>query len=145
MSKKTSTKLVLIIVVSLIDEAVILAAVILVLSLFGIEIPLWSIVTLALIFLAVVFVLYRVLSKKPQLGFENMIGRIGLAISPIAPKGTVRIGPELWQAVSSGKGIEEGVEIIVVGQTGLRLTVIRKNQEEQSDQNAPATSSEATT
>ncbi len=130
MSKRINIKLIFAIVASLADEVIILAIVILVLSQLGIEMPLWSIIILSLIFLMITLVVYRALRKNPQIGFENMIDQSGLAVSPIAPKGTVRIRGELWQAVTNSKNIEEGTEIIVVEQTGLKLTVIKKIQGE---------------
>ena len=92
--------------------------------------PVWSIIVLALIFLMITLAVYRALRKNPQLGFENMIGQSGLAVNPIAPKGTVKIRGELWQAVTNSKNIEAGAEIIVLEQTGLKLTVIKKIQGE---------------
>jgi len=130
MSKRVNIKLIFTIVVSLADEAIILAIIILVLSQLGIEMPVWSIIILALIFLMITLVVYRALRKTPQLGFENMIGQSGLVVNPIAPKGTVRIRGELWQAVTNSKKIETGAEIIVLEQTGLKLTVIKKIQGE---------------
>ena len=130
MSKRINIRLIFTIIVSLIEEAIILFIVIFVLSQFGIQVPLWLIITLALIFSVIAFIPYCALRKNPLLGFENMIGKSGLTVSPIARKGTVRIGRELWHAETDGENIEAGVEIIVVGQTGLKLTVVKKNQEE---------------
>ena len=130
MSKKINIKLIITIVISLADEAIILAIILLVMWQLGIEMPVWFIITLSLIFSAITFIIYRALRKNPQLGFENMIGQSGFAVSPIARKGTVKIRGELWHAVTNSKNIEAGAEIIVVEQTGLKLTVIKKNQGE---------------
>ncbi len=127
MSKRINVKLLFAIVVSLADEAIILAIILLVLWQLGIEMPVWFIITLSLIFSAITFIVYRALRKNPQLGFENMIGQSGSVVEPIARKGTVRIDGELWFAMANGEKIEAGAEIIVVEQTGLKLTVIRKN------------------
>jgi membrane-bound ClpP family serine protease len=130
MSKRINIKLILIIILSLADEAVILTIILLVLWQLGIEMPVWFIITLTLLFSAITLIVYRALRKNPQLGFENMVGQSGLAVSPIARKGTVKIRGELWHAVTNSKNIEAGAEIIVVEQTGLKLTVIKKNQGE---------------
>jgi membrane-bound ClpP family serine protease len=130
MSKRVNIKLILTIVASLADEVIILAIVILVLSQLGIEMPVWPIIVLALIFLMITLVAYRALRKNPQLGFESMIGQSGFAVEPIARKGTVRIHGELWFAMTNGEKIEAGAKIIVVEQTGLKLTVVRKNEGE---------------
>jgi len=57
--------------------------------------PIWLIITLALIFSLITYVLYRALKKNPLLGFENMVGKSGVAISTITHKGTIKIGREL--------------------------------------------------
>jgi membrane-bound ClpP family serine protease len=132
MSKRINVKLLFAIVASLADEAIILAIILLVLWQLGIAMPIWFIVTLSLIFSAITFIVYRALRKNPQLGFENMIGQSGSVVEPIARKGTVRIDGELWFAMANGEKIEAGDEIIVVEQTGLKLTVIRKTNENQS-------------
>ncbi len=126
MSKRINTKLILTIIVSLVDEAIIILVLFLVLSLFGIEMPLWLIITLALIFSVITFVVYRALSKKPLLGFDNMIGKSGITVSQIARKGTIKIGMELWHAETNNENIEAGEEATVIGQTGLKLKVIKK-------------------
>ena len=95
MPKRINARLILTILVSLIDEAIIILIIFFVLSLFGIEMPLWLIITLVLVLSALTFVVYRALSKKPLLGFESMIGKSGMTVSPIARKGTIKIGNEL--------------------------------------------------
>jgi membrane-bound ClpP family serine protease len=130
MSKGMNIKLLLFIVVSLADEAILLAIIMLVLGQLGIEMPPWFIILLGLLFLVITLVIYRSLGNSPQLGFDNMIGQNGFAVNPIAPKGTVRIRGELWQAVTKSTHIEAGAEIVVLERTGLNLTVLKKIQDE---------------
>ncbi len=129
---RINIKLILTIIVSLVDEVIIILVLFFVLSLFGIEMPLWLFITLVLIFSIITFLVYRALSKKPLLGFDNMIGKSGITVSPIARKGTVKIGRELWHAETDGEDIEVGAEVSVIEQTGLKLTVIRKERGELS-------------
>ena len=129
MFKKINLKLLLAIVISLIDEAIVIIILFLVLSLFGVEMPIWFII-LVLIFSVITYALYRALKKSPLLGFENMVGKNGLAISEIARDGTIKIGSELWAARADQGNIEKGEEVIVIGQTGLKLKVTRKDQQE---------------
>jgi membrane-bound serine protease (ClpP class) len=81
--------------------------------------PLWSILTY--------------IPKKRALGKEviepaqAMIGKRGVAINRLDPKGTVRINYEIWNASSSGDAIEEGERIVVLGIDGLVLTVQKKD------------------
>lgn len=110
---------------SLIDDIVIIVLAIWVMSLFGFKVPWLVIGILALVLGAWIFIGYRALAKNPTLGFENMVGKTGLAVEPIKRKGTVRIGHELWQAAALDN-IEQGIEIMVVKQSGLKLTVVKK-------------------
>jgi len=134
MSKRINIRLILTIIVSLIDEAIIIFILFFVLSQFGIEMPVWLIITLVLIFSTITFLVYRAQSRHSLLGFENMVGMGGITVSPIARKGTVKIGRELWHAETDSENIEVGIEVTVVGQTGLKLTVIKKNQKEFTNQ-----------
>jgi membrane-bound ClpP family serine protease len=126
MIKKINFRLLGTILLSLIDEAIILIVIIIILSQIGIDIPLWAIIITVLIFIAITFVIYRSLRKNPQLGFENMLGLSGLAIENIGRKGTVRIEGELWAAKAKDENIKVGTQILVVEQTGLKLTVVKK-------------------
>ena len=125
MLKKINLWLIGAIILSLADEVIILAVVIIVLSQLGIDFPLWAMILVSLPFLAVTFIIYRTLRKNPQLGFENMVGLTGVAVEPVARKGTIRIKGELWSAMTRGEKIGTGEEVIVVEQTGLKLTVIK--------------------
>ena len=128
MPKRINIRLLLTIIISLVDDAIIILVLFFVLSRFGIEMPLWLIITLVLIFSIITFVVYRALKKNPLLGFDNMIGKSGMTVSQIARKGTVKIGWELWAAEVDGDNIEAGEEVTVIGQTGLKLTVIKKSK-----------------
>jgi membrane-bound ClpP family serine protease len=125
MLKKINLRLIGAIILSLADEVIILAVVIIVLSKLGIDFPLWAIILVSLPFLFVTLIIYRSLRKNPQLGFENMVGLTGVAVETIWRKGTIRIKGELWSASARGEKIEAGEEVIVVEQIGLKLTVIK--------------------
>ena len=125
MVKKTDLRFIIFAIIGLADEAIILVVLLLVLSWLGIDMPIWLIIILSLVFLALSFIVYRTFKKEPLLGFENMVGKRGIAVSAIFPKGTVRIGNELWSAEADKGEINNGDEIIVVGQTGLKLKVER--------------------
>ncbi|MFC1865568.1 NfeD family protein [Chloroflexota bacterium] len=129
MPERINIGLLLAIIISLVDEAIIIAVLFFVLSQFGIEMPIWFMITLVLIFSIITYVVYRALKKAPLLGFDNMIGKSGMTISTIAGKGTVKIDGELWAAEAKGSNIEEGEEVTVTGQRGLKLTVIRKSRD----------------
>lgn len=126
MTKRVNIRLLLTIIISLVPEAIILLVLLFVLPRFGIEMPIWFIITLVLIFSVITYVLYRALKKNPLLGFDNMIGKNGVTANQIARKGIVKIGGELWAAEVDGDNIEAGEEVTVIGQTGLKLKVIKK-------------------
>ena len=123
MAKKIDLRIVVYAIVGLADEAIILVVLLLVLSWLGVDMPIWLIIILSLVFLTLSFVVYRAFKKEPLLGFENMVGKKGIAVGSISPKGTVRIGNELWSAEGDNNEINNGEEIIVVGQMGLKLKV----------------------
>jgi membrane-bound serine protease (ClpP class) len=52
-------------------------------------------------------------------------GALGVAASPLAPEGTVRVQRETWSAVSFGEEIEPGEEVEIVAREGLTLHVRR--------------------
>jgi membrane-bound ClpP family serine protease len=129
MLKGINMRLLLTIIISLVAEALIILVLFFVLSRFGIEMPFWLIIALVLIFSLITYVIYQTLKKKPLLGFDNMIGKSGMTVIQIASEGTVKVGRELWAAEVDGDNIEAGEEVTVIGQTGLKLTVIKKSQE----------------
>jgi membrane-bound ClpP family serine protease len=69
----------------------------------------------------------RALRKKPLVGFTNMVGSKGSVIEPLVPKGTIKIGSELWEAESTEQEIDAGEEVTVIGRQGLRL-MVRKSR-----------------
>lgn len=113
------------ILISLIDDVIIVVLVIWIMSLFGVQAPWWFIGILVTVLGVWSWFGYRALIKNPAQGFENMVGKTGLAIGPLKRKGTIRIGHELWQATAM-ENIEAGAEVTVVGQIGLNLTVAKK-------------------
>ena len=127
MLKKINLRLIGAIILSLADEVIILAVVIIVLSQLGIDFPLWAMILVSLPFLAITFIIYRSLRKNPQLGFENMVGLAGVTVETVGSKGTIRIKGELWSAKAKGEKIGTGEEVLVVEQIGLKLTVIKNS------------------
>ena len=112
-------------ILSIIDDTIVIVVLVWVLSLLGIKTPWWLIGLLALVLLSWSLLVYRATLKNPTGGFENMVGQSGMAVENIHNKGTVRIGNELWQA-NSDELIEKGDKVEVTGQSGLKLTVVKK-------------------
>jgi len=73
----------------------------------------------------------RALRKKPLAGFTDMVGSKGTVIEPLVPRGTIKIGGELWEAESTDCEIAAGEEITVIGRQGLRLMVRKSGTDTQ--------------
>ena len=111
-------------VMSLLQEAALVAVVLWLLPGFGINIPLWGLI-LAIVALGIYgYVGYRLgksaLGRKPIVSPD--IGSRGQVTTTISPKGYVRIRGELWQATSNSV-IGTDAEIIVVDIKGMTLLV----------------------
>jgi membrane-bound ClpP family serine protease len=139
MPEKFNLRLLLMIVISMLDEAVILVVIIGVLSLLGVHLPIWLILLISLAFLLLTFAIYKLLKKSPQLGFENVIGQQGRALDTFERSGTVRIKGALWSVDSDGEKIEAGAEIKVIGQTALKLKVTNATTLKERPQSAVLT------
>jgi len=124
-----TTRLILAILSSLLEEAALVAFVLWGLPQLGVEMPLAGLIALMAVLGGYNVISYRIgsraLEMKPVSGLPDMVGTKGKAVSRPAPRGLVRIKGELWEATSSDGSIDVGNEIIVVGQDGLRLVVAK--------------------
>lgn len=123
--KRVNLGIILRVIISFLDDVLVIIAIIWVMSRLGFKIPWWLIASLAVIFIALSIFSYLGLRKNPSLGFEKMIGKSGLTTETLHKRGTVRIGHELWYA-EANEYIEKGVEVTVTAQNGLKLFVVRK-------------------
>jgi len=98
---------------------------------FGLNLPVVFLVSIMIAWLVFSVWLFlfttRVLRKQVQAGLPSMIGTRGKVTHVLNPEGTVKIRGELWSAVAEEGEMEAGTEIIVVGQTSLKLTVRRES------------------
>ena len=123
-----TARLIFAIVSTLLEEAALVVIVLWGLPELGIHnFPLAGLIALMAAWGAYSVIIYRIgsraLRKKAVAGLPAMVGTKGKVVSPLAPKGLVRIKGELWGATSSGANIDAGEEVVVVGQDGLRLVV----------------------
>lgn len=64
--------------------------------------------------------------RRIETGAEGLIGRVAIAKTALAPKGTVLVDGELWKAeVDDGK-IEPGEEVTITKVEGLKLSVTQR-------------------
>jgi membrane-bound ClpP family serine protease len=120
----------LIVLVSFIDDAVVLALIFIGLRLSHVEITWTIILIIGLVMVAFVFIMHKAvvpsLRRKKLTGNEGMIGMIGSVTEPLNPQGTVKIKDEYWKARSIEGTILIGEEVEVVGIMGLSLEVRKK-------------------
>jgi len=127
----TRAFLVYAIVVSLLEQAVLLAVMLLVLPAVGVVVPGWG-VALAVAVLATVSTILTWLNLK-AIGLKPArspdVGVRGRVVTILAPRGYVRLGNELWPAICEEGRLESGQSVTVTRMDGLRLVVERATEE----------------
>ena len=119
-----------IVLLSLIDDIVILAVVIGILWYFKVELPLWVMIAIGLALGSYIF--FRTWAVLPSVrrrkitGSEGMIGIVGEVTKSLKPTGVIRVAGESWQAESIEGQIEVGEEVEVLAIYRLKLEVKRK-------------------
>jgi len=120
----------LIVMASLIDDAVVLALIFVGLWLFHVKITWVLILIIALVMVAFILIMHKAvvpsLRRRKVTGTEGMIGMVGRVTEPLDPEGTVKIKDEYWKARAAEGNIGVNEEIEVVGIAGLHLEVKRK-------------------
>ena len=131
MKKLTRTRMILAVISTALEEITIWIIWRWVLPDFGLNLPVVFLVSIMIAWLVFSVWLFlfttRVLRKQVQAGLPSMIGTRGKVTHKLNPEGTVKIRGELWSAVAEEGEMEAGTEIIVVGQTSLKLTVRRES------------------
>ena len=130
---KKSARASLTILVVLLDEIILAAIILFVLWRLGIHLPLWVVIALVVALVAFFLILYKliapVLKREQVTGGEGMIGLEGRVVTPLTPKGVIKVRGELWKAYSTDASISADEEVIVVELEGLKLLVRRKDVE----------------
>ena len=125
-----TTRLIIAIVTTLIEEAAMAVVVLWLLPKVDVHLPLFVLVIIMLAWAAYAIITYRLgsraLKKKLVVGLPGMVGSRGKTVSDLAPEGTVKIKGELWDSRAEGRRINAGVWVTVVGQEGLKLIVRRE-------------------
>ncbi|MFC1981359.1 NfeD family protein [Chloroflexota bacterium] len=125
----------LIVLVSLIDDVIILAVVFGALWYFKVKLPLWAMIAIGLALGAFIFVrtwaVLPSMRRKKVTGAEGMIGLVGEVVESKTPGLVVRVSGEYWKAECRDGDIENGEEVEIVGIERLKLEVRRKVSWEQ--------------
>ncbi len=87
----------------------------------------WSViaggtVATAAFFMFIAGAALRARSRKVVTGDQGMVGMRAVVVQPLQPRGTVRVGDELWSAVADG-GADVGTEVEITGVEQLTLRV----------------------
>jgi len=110
---------------SILEQAALLAVLLIVLPEFGLVAPAWVVVT-AVVALAAVsggltWLNLRAIALRPACSPD--VGVRGRVVKALTPRGYVRVGNELWPAVCDSGPIAAGVPVIVTRMEGFRLVV----------------------
>ena len=120
-------RLILAIISTLLEEAALVAVVLVGLPELGINIPIAGLIALMLAWAAMAVISYRAgsraLERKPVAGLGTMVGSKGKIVKTLDPEGLVRIHAELWRAKTDDMDIAIGQDVTVVGQDGSKLIV----------------------
>ncbi len=128
---------VLAVVSSILEQGVLVAVVLWLLPRFGISIPLWALVVMMIALGLYGYVGYRLgrtaLERKPMMASEAMLGSQCTVMTPLAPRGYVKVGSEMWRASSRGLVIEKGQEVVIVGMEELTLLVVPLDSDDREE------------
>ncbi|UCG54122.1 MAG: hypothetical protein JSV32_05850 [Dehalococcoidia bacterium] len=116
----------------LLDEAVVITAIILTLHFLGINIPIAIIMGIGVIAGILIFIIHVAVipsfHRKKVTGREGMIGERGRVIAALLPKGTIFVNGEYWNAKAIGDNIEIDEIVEIIGVEDLVLKVKRNNE-----------------
>ncbi len=112
---------------TLVKEALLAVAALVVLPRFEIAVPLWALAAVMVAFGTYSYVNFRIdrkiLAKKPEVGIENMVGATCVAATPLTPHGYVLIDGERWEATSMSGNMAAKTQAVVTEVNGFTLSV----------------------
>jgi membrane protein implicated in regulation of membrane protease activity len=114
----------------MLEEAILVAAVLWLLPQFNVNLPLWLLAILMAALAVYSYTMYRVGRStfliRPKVAAETVIGNGGKVTKRLAPEGYVKVHGVLWKATCVESELEVDDEVVVVGIEGLRLIVSPK-------------------
>ena len=117
-----------------------LLAILLVAATYWFSLPIWASALAGLLWIGKDAVLYPLLRRayedSQSTGTESLVGCLGTAQEDLSPQGLVRIGPELWRAVSVAP-VAAGQQVRVTGSNGMTLRVEAVPESGASREQAP--------
>jgi membrane-bound serine protease (ClpP class) len=95
----------------------------------GARVSPWLVVLVAALLAAFFLLVVRAVVQARRLpapaGVEALVGAVGVALSPLEPRGEVRVAHERWSAEAARGAIPAGTAVRVVARKGLHLIVER--------------------
>jgi len=95
----------------------------------GARVSPWLVVLVAALLAAFFLLVVRAVVQARRLpapaGVDALVGAVGVALSPLEPRGEVRVAHERWSAESARGAIPAGTAVRVVARKGLHLIVER--------------------
>ncbi|MBC8276246.1 MAG: hypothetical protein H8E40_14930 [Chloroflexi bacterium] len=114
----------------ILEEVILVAAVLWLLPQFDVNLPLWVLAILMAALAIYSYIMYWVGRStfliRPKVAAETVIGNDGKVTKRLAPEGYVKVQGVLWKATCVESELEVGDEVVVVGIEGLRLIVTPK-------------------
>ena len=111
------------VLIFLLNEAVVLALVILLLNYLGVKIPLSLMILLVVVIVAFLCIIHiKVLPsfhRRRISGHQLMMGLRGEVLESLTPTGLVSVRGERWKAEAIGGHVETGMTVEVIGLEGL--------------------------
>jgi membrane-bound serine protease (ClpP class) len=93
----------------------------------GVRVSPWLLVLVAALLAAFFLLVVRAVVAARRLpapaGMEALVGAVGVALGPLAPRGEVRVAHERWSAEAARGAIPAGTAVRVVRREGLKLIV----------------------
>ncbi|MBM3945485.1 MAG: nodulation protein NfeD [SAR202 cluster bacterium] len=94
----------------------------------GFRVSIWLLVVIALLMAGIIALFVRFAAEARKIryvsGVVTIAGHPGVVVTPLAPRGTVRVDGEMWSAESStGGNIQQGASVVVEDMSGLTLKV----------------------
>lgn len=100
----------------------------------------WPVIIVAVAIVGVFFIVVigavaRSLRRPHATGAESMVGATGVALSPLAPLGQVKLHGETWKARTEEGELPKDERVEVLGTDGLTLIVRRQEKKEETRPN----------
>ncbi|MDD4635921.1 MAG: NfeD family protein [Dehalococcoidales bacterium] len=123
---KPNTRLIIAIITNIIEIVAIVVIVRVALPYWEINIPVYGLLLIIIVWLLFSVVIYRIgshaLDRKVMTGLPFMEGTRGVVVKDLSPEGTVKIQGEYWSAYSE-VALSKGQEVEVVSEKGMVLVV----------------------